>query len=109
MTLLWAKQPSMPRGSKRRACQTRPQGWNRYGVWQSVFVKGVNVISYKVRSKRKAAETAATVRRHAAFRKTQTPSANSLTRRHSERKKNSMSEFHKGDSVCRFSVNDFIK
>ena len=30
---------------KRRACQTRPQGWNRYGVWQSVFVKGVNVIS----------------------------------------------------------------
>ena len=30
---------------KRRARQTRPQGWNRYGVWQSVFVKGVNVIS----------------------------------------------------------------
>ena len=71
---------------KRRACQTRPQGWNRYGVWQSVFVKGVNVISYKVRSKRKAAETATTVRRRAAFRKTQTPSADSLTERLPERK-----------------------
>lgn len=43
------------------------------------------------------------------LRKTQTPSANSLTRRHSERKKNSMSEFHKGGSACRFSVNDSIK
>lgn len=67
------------------------------------------MISYKVRSKRKAAETAATVRRRAAFRKTQTPSVNSLTRRHSERKKNSVSEFHKGGSACRFSVNDSIK
>lgn len=56
----------------------------------------------RYRSKRKAAETAATVRRHTAFRKTQTSSANSLTRRHSERKKNSMSEFHKGGSACRF-------
>ena len=44
------------------------------------------MISYKVRSKRKAAETAATVRRHAALRKTQTPSANSLTERHPKRK-----------------------
>ena len=35
MTLLWAKQPSMPRGSKRRACQTGPQGWNRYGDGQT--------------------------------------------------------------------------
>lgn len=32
-------------------------------------------------------QTAATVRRRAAFRKTQTPSANSLTERTSERKK----------------------
>lgn len=35
MTLLWAKQPSVPRGSKRRVCQTRPQGWNRYGDGQT--------------------------------------------------------------------------
>ena len=35
MTLLWAKQPSMPRGSKRRACQTRPQGRNGYGDGQT--------------------------------------------------------------------------
>ena len=33
MTLLWAKQPSIPRGSKRRVCQTRPQGRNGYGAW----------------------------------------------------------------------------
>lgn len=35
MTLLWAKQPSIPRGSKRRACQTRPQGRNGYGDGQT--------------------------------------------------------------------------
>ena len=35
MTLLWAKQPSVPRGSKRRACQTRPQGRNGYGDGQT--------------------------------------------------------------------------
>ena len=37
-------------------------------------------------TKKKTAETAATVRRRVAFRKTQTPSANSLTERHPERK-----------------------
>ena len=34
MTLSWAKQPSIPRGSKRSACQTRPQGRNGYGDGQ---------------------------------------------------------------------------
>ena len=35
MTLSQAKQQSMPRGSKRRACQTRPQGRNGYGDGQT--------------------------------------------------------------------------
>ena len=35
MMLLWAKQPSIPRGSKRRVCQTRPQGRNGYGDGQT--------------------------------------------------------------------------
>lgn len=35
ITLLWAKQPSIPRGSKRRVCQTRPQGRNGYGDGQT--------------------------------------------------------------------------
>jgi len=46
-----------------------------------------------LRSKKKTAGTAATVRRRVAFRKTQTPSANSLTERLPERKKNLFSEF----------------
>ena len=46
-----------------------------------------------LRSKKKTAETAATVRRRVAFRKTQTPSANSLTERLPERKKIFFSEF----------------
>ena len=45
-----------------------------------------------VPAKKKTAETAATVRRRVAFRKTQTPSANSLTERLPERKKNLFSE-----------------
>ena len=49
--------------------------------------KGDEKIHIKsLRSKKKTAETAATVRRRVAFRKTQTPSANSLTERHPERK-----------------------
>ena len=40
-----------------------------------------------VPTKKKTAGTAATVRRRVAFRKTQTPSANSLTERLPERKK----------------------
>ncbi len=39
-----------------------------------------------VPTKKKTAETAATVRRRVAFRKTQTPSAISLTERQPERK-----------------------
>ena len=35
MMLLWAKQPSISRGSKRRVCQTRPQGRNGYGDGQT--------------------------------------------------------------------------
>ena len=35
MTLLSAKQSSVPRGSKHRACQTRPQGRNGYGDGQT--------------------------------------------------------------------------
>ena len=46
-----------------------------------------------LRSKKKTAGTAATVRRRVAFRKTQTPSANSLTERLPERKKIFFSEF----------------
>ena len=43
MTLLWVKQPSIPRGSKRRACQTRPQGRNGYGAWPDRSKKTVPV------------------------------------------------------------------
>ena len=43
---------------------------------------------FPVPTKKKTAGTAATVRRRVAFRKTQTPSANSLTERLPERKKN---------------------
>ena len=60
---------------------------NFYEWWWKWFVlRPTNISTFL--SKRKAAETAATVRRRAAFRKTQTPSANSLTERHTERKKN---------------------
>ena len=49
MTLSWAKQPSIPRGSKRSACQTRPQGRNGYGVWHETIMEGGRNIdrSYK--------------------------------------------------------------
>ena len=47
---------------------------------------------FPVPTKKKTAETAATVRRRAAFRKTQTPSAISLTERLPERKKNLISD-----------------
>jgi len=43
MTLSWAKQPSIPRGSKRSACQTRPQGRNGYGAWPESSSKTVPV------------------------------------------------------------------
>ena len=58
--------------------------------------KGDEKIHIKLlRSKKETAETAATVRRRVAFRKTQTPSANSLTERLPERK-NYFSELKSG-------------
>ena len=95
---------------KRRACQTRPQGRNRYGVWPMNFCKG-GEYDQRTRSAAKGKPPKLLQQSGGALRlrKTQTPSANSLTRRHSERKKNSMSEFHKGGFACRFSVNDSIK
>ena len=44
MTLLWAKQPSIPRGSKRRACQTRPQGRNGYGDGRAEIKKTAELL-----------------------------------------------------------------
>ena len=44
MTLLWAKQPSVPRGSKRRVCQTRPQGRNGYGDGRAEIKKTAELL-----------------------------------------------------------------
>ena len=44
MTLLWAKQPSIPRGSKHRACQTRPQGRNGYGDGRAEIKKTAELL-----------------------------------------------------------------
>ena len=44
MMLLWAKQSSVPRGSKRRACQTRPQGRNGYGDGRAEIKKTAELL-----------------------------------------------------------------
>ena len=44
MTLSRAKQSSVPRGSKRRACQTRPQGRNGYGDGQAETKKTAELL-----------------------------------------------------------------
>ena len=44
MTLLSAKQSSVPKGSKRRACQTSPQGRNGYGDGQIGTKKAVELL-----------------------------------------------------------------
>ena len=58
------------------------------GEWNLFREVVKTIVALNNPTKKETAETAATVRRRVAFRKTQTPSANSLTERLPERKKN---------------------
>ena len=69
---------------KRCVGQARPQGRNGYGAWQKNIKEG-GIGIYRS-CKKENRWTVAAAQRRAAFRKTQTPSANSLTERPPKRK-----------------------